>query len=254
MNFHFDYRLKTEHLTVGAAPRQETLVIDCLENLDDTIDALFDHLKITGDEALLEDLCPYFGVVWPSALALAAIVASETRAGDELLEIGCGLALPSLVAARAGARVVATDSHPEVPRFLARNIERNLGGPGSADRLEFLPIDWQKTTPQIEPAPLAGKRFARVIGSDILYERKHPPLVARVIDEHLAPGGQAIVTDPGRPYLQNLADEMKARGYRCETQILPVAPGSVSGPSAREIFVLKFERANAAPRSPGAQP
>jgi predicted nicotinamide N-methyase len=176
-------------------------------------------------------------------------MALEPRPGAELLEIGCGLALPSLMAARGGSRVLATDSHPEVPRFLERNLARNLGADARAN-LAYVSLDWQAHWHQADaPSPLGPRRFDRVIGSDILYERKYPPMVARVIDEHLREGGEAIVTDPGRPYLQDLADEMKKRGFACDTQIRPVANPAVGG--VREIFVLRFRRGGAT-NGPGA--
>ena len=53
---------------------------------------------------------PLFGMCWPSGMALAARLAQrDVRAGERILEIGCGLALPSLVAHRRGADITASD-------------------------------------------------------------------------------------------------------------------------------------------------
>ena len=99
------------------------LEVECLRSLDDTIDAFFAEYERTNRAELFEGLCPYFGVPWPAGLALAKLIDEEAEKwrGREVLEIGCGLALPSLVLSRAGALVTATDLHPDVPHFLDRN-------------------------------------------------------------------------------------------------------------------------------------
>jgi predicted nicotinamide N-methyase len=218
------YRLKRQIEEV----RGLRVEIECLEDLNRTIDELFAELEASGNAALLEELCPYFGVIWPSARALAdwlAERAGEIR-GRSLLEVGCGLALPSLVAARLGARVTATDFHPEVERFLLANRAIN----GTPD-LAYLRLDWQSQA----SSPLG--QFDWIVGSDILYERQHPPIVARALARHLAPGGTIVVADPARPYLQAFADEMKKLGFRHETLIR----NAFDTPVSKEIFLLAFQ-------------
>lgn len=226
------YRLKTEDERIDsidpAAPID--LKIQSLANLNETIDELFAELEKQGDPELLESLCPYFGVVWPSARGLAGHLAQQgasSLAGRTLLEVGCGLALPSLVAARLGAEVVATDFHPDIEGFLGRN--RELNGVG----LEYVRWDWRATA-----SPLG--KFDWVVGSDILYERQHPGPVARMLADHVAPGGKIVLADPGRPYLQPFADEMKGLGFGCSVLTRSVADGPV--PARRDVFVLELSR------------
>ena len=56
---------------------------------------------------------PYWIDVWPCALRLAAWLDGQELAGRRVLELGCGLGLPSLVAALRGAEVLATDVEPD---------------------------------------------------------------------------------------------------------------------------------------------
>lgn len=221
----FTYRLKRQREAFSGIE----LEIECLENMDRTIDDLFEFLQTSGREELLEKLCPYFGVVWPSARALTRFVLSspEEFAGKTALELGCGLALPSIAACRLGARVTATDFHPEVPRFLQRNLALNPG----AEDFRYLHLDWQG-------GALPRERFDWVIGSDILYEKHQPELVARAIEAHLAPGGTAVIADPARPYVQPFADAMKTLGFQCETRVdrVPDPPGE------KDVFLLLFKR------------
>lgn len=228
-NFSFAYRLKRQTECFGALE----LEVECLESLDETIDSLFAFLQKEGKESWLEQLCPYFGVVWPSARALSEFLVEQRSfvAGKTVLEIGCGLAVPSLVSSKLGAHVTATDFHPEVPRFLERNVALNRVQPPL-----YLHLDWQSA------ARPSAERYDWVVGSDILYERQQPELVAQAIEHHLAPGGKAVIADPARPYIQPFADEMTKRGFRYETRVKTVADHT--GPAkTKDVFLLIFSKA-----------
>src|SRR4051795_12338623 len=54
-----------------------------------------------------EEFLPYWAELWSSGRALADVVCGRALRGARVLELGCGLALPSLAAAAAGGRVVA---------------------------------------------------------------------------------------------------------------------------------------------------
>src|SRR5947208_16220128 len=58
-------------------------------------------------------LVPYSEVLWRSGVALAHEVAEADLAGQRVVELGCGLGVPSLAAARGGADVLATDGDEE---------------------------------------------------------------------------------------------------------------------------------------------
>ena len=229
----FDYKLKTEPENLAGIE----LRIESLANLNETIDQLFDALAKDGNPELLESLCPYFGVVWPSARALSEHMVLAPQAGRKLrnqsiLEVGCGLAVPSLVCAKLGARVTATDFHPDIEEFLRRNIKLN-----DVEQVKFLNWDWQKAE-----APLG--LFDWVIGSDILYEKQHPAPVAKMLASHCKPwgqgkpGGHIVLADPGRPYLQAFVDEMKKLGFSCQVTSRTVQ----DRPTTKEVFVLDLTR------------
>lgn len=218
-----NYDLKQIEIVIGT----ERLKLECIRDLNQTIDVLFaDHEK-TGNSEALEDLCPYFGVIWASARALAQTLFEEREQikGKTILEVGCGLALPSLICAKLGAHVTATDFHPEVPQFLERNIALN------ELRLNYVHHDWKNSE-----KPLG--QFDWVIGSDILYERQHPEPVARALASHCKPDGTVFLADPARPYLQNFLDEMKRIGWNEETRVLTVP----DEPTPKDIFLLRFSK------------
>lgn len=216
------------------------LELETLADLDSAVNELLAR-EVAHPGELERDLCPYFGVVWPAARALAGELARRGPAlvGRSVLELGCGLALPALVAAHLGARVTATDLHPDVPGFLARNLALNGL---AADALEYVELDWRSAGLAEGPA---ARRFEYVLGSDILYEAGHPAPVARALAAHVAPGGRILLADPGRAYLQACLDELARLGFRSETEVVAVADPSLDRAGdtrTREVFLLALAR------------
>ena len=89
-------------------------------------------LRPRSSEALLdesafehEEFLPYWAELWPSGVALARMLSGRALRGARTLELGCGLALPSIAAALAGARVVATDWSPDALELAELNAARN---------------------------------------------------------------------------------------------------------------------------------
>src|SRR5881275_1918486 len=83
-------------------------------------------LRPRDSEALLdehafeeEEFLPYWAELWPSGVVLARAIAGRSLRGARVLELGCGLGLPSLAAALGGGRVVATDWSAEALDLLA---------------------------------------------------------------------------------------------------------------------------------------
>ena len=70
-------------------------------------------------------LAPYWAVLWRSGVALARELDDPALGGLRVVELGCGLAVPSLAAARAGAEVLATDAATEALALVARNARAN---------------------------------------------------------------------------------------------------------------------------------
>lgn len=150
-------------------------------------EALIDEEAFADDEFL-----PYWAELWPAARALAESL-PEVR-GLRVVELGCGLGLPSLVAAAKGARVTATDWSPDAIELLRENAARN----GLELRAEVR--DWR------EPW---DDRFDLALAADVLYERRNvEPVLERL--RELAP--EVLVALAGRPY----EDAFLARAGRVE--------------------------------------
>lgn len=69
-------------------------------------------IEVDDREWWEEDSNPTGARLWPSSLAIAEFLASINLKNYELLELGCGAGLASIVAAECGACVMATDISP----------------------------------------------------------------------------------------------------------------------------------------------
>lgn len=196
--------------------REHAFQLECLENLDASVDEMFAELERRKSQEMLEELCPYFGVVWPAAQALCEWMSenlSTQLAGKTFLELGCGLALPSLLAARLGAKVTATDLHPDVPIFFERNIRRNIAS--SFPTPVFAHLDWRQLPKQTAP-------WDWIVASDVLYERSYAGTLLTFLERHLSQGGQALVADPQRPFCERFEKQIQDSPLRFEKHIWPV--------------------------------
>ena len=94
-----------------------------------------------------EEFLPYWAELWKSGLALAEeVVAREVR-GLRVVELGCGLGVPSLAASLAGAEVLATDWSPTAIALLEENARRN------DVRLETAIVAWAHADALVQRAP-----------------------------------------------------------------------------------------------------
>ncbi len=130
---------------------------------------------------------PYWALLWPSGLALAEELAGRDLEGRRVLELGCGLGAPSVVAAHRGAIVLATDSAPEAVVFTAHNLALNdLTG-------DVARLDWRDIDTLADGAP-----WDLVIAADILYLRHNVEALNRLLPILTGRGGEALIADPRR--------------------------------------------------------
>ena len=152
---------------------------------------------------------PLFGVAWPSGLRLAAhMAARDLSPGERILEVGCGLALASLVCHRRGIDITASDRHPLTADFLDQHARLNGLAP-----MRYRHGDWSGSeAPRPEGSdPGVDGRFDTIIGSDVLYERDDDGHLAGFIERHAKATAEVLIVDPDRgnrnPFSRRLADQ-----------------------------------------------
>lgn len=154
-----------------------------------------------------------FGVLWPSSRVLAHRMATWPLTGQRILEVGCGLALASLVLHRRGADITASDCHPTAEDFLAENCLLNGLPP-----LPYRASNWGRPNPELG-------RFGLIIGSDILYEPGQTDALAAFMVEHAEAKAQVIVVDPNRSHRSRFSQAMEKNGFSMTSERITVAPG-----------------------------
>ena len=192
------------------------------------IDALIDVEAFARDERI-----PYWANVWESAIVLAEELGTGDGTGRTLLELGCGIGLPAIVAARRGFAVTASDYEEDALEAVRFNAARN------AAPLAVALVDWRS------PPDDLGT-FDRVVAADVLYERHHAVALAAVLARALAADGIGIVADPGRARAAEFEPACRAAGLAVER--LPARrPREATGGPEIDLYVV-----TAGPRPPRA--
>jgi predicted nicotinamide N-methyase len=144
---------------------------------------------------------PYWAILWPSGEALAQAVADEPPPpGARVLELGCGLALPSVAAARAGADVLATDGSTDAIAFAAHTLalDEQVG--------DVAAIDWREPRLLLERGP-----WDLVLAADVLYLQANVRILLDLLPKLVGPGGQVWIADPGRTGAGELLGQVRDR-------------------------------------------
>jgi len=174
-------------------------------------ESLIDERRFDEDEFL-----PYWAELWPSGIALARHVVRLDVSGKRVLELGCGLALPSFAAAVAGAQVLATDWASECIELVALNAAAN----GLA--VDVSVLDWHL------PPRLGARGYDLVIAADVLYEERNAEPLVRLLDDAVATGGEALIADPGRRHAPAFFERAQADGWSLEhTPIAELSTGGI---------------------------
>lgn len=170
---------------------------------------------------------PLFGVLWPSEEMLSHLMLDEELGSKRILEIGCGLALASLVLKRRGADITATDYHPEAGQFLDYNTDLN-----DLDGITFRRESWQEAESSLG-------EFDLIVGSDLLYDQHNLEPLVTFLDSHVAPNGQIVMVDPGRGMTSKFSRLVQELGFTVQTsrEVYVASDGK-----SQNYWVMRFSR------------
>jgi ETFB lysine methyltransferase len=184
---------------------------------------LIDEEAFDRDERL-----PYWADIWPSSLVLADCIGKLDGSQHTLLELGCGVGVVAIAAARVGFAVTATDYYEEALEFTALNGRENV----SVDVQTCL-VDWRAI-------PSSLGTFDVVVASDVLYERPYAGLIATAFVRTLAAGAVGYLTDPGRIATPAFIDAARQHGLSIEVaEKVPYESGAIR----QRIDVYEISRA-----------
>ena len=175
-------------------------------------DALLE--SVTPEAFAVDERLPYWAELWTSAFALARVcLEEESLAGRTVLELGCGVGLAGIAAARAGATVMLTDYEKDALTFAGWNADANLSA-GQRSRVILRHCDWR--------APGSPGVFDVLLGADIVYERGAFAPLLRLFRQTLAPRGYALLAEPDRAMGRDFFAFAAQEGFLVDTQSMAV--------------------------------
>jgi predicted nicotinamide N-methyase len=149
---------------------------------------------------------PYWAELWPSGIELAYAVSACDWSGAAVLELGCGLGLPAIAAARAGARVLASDRSADAIAFAAVNAEHN------GVELQTAVCSWDEPGALVAMAP-----WRLVLAADVLYGQRNIDELLDLLPRLVADDGEAWIADPQRPLTPDFVAAARAAWRSVET-------------------------------------
>ena len=211
------YHTLTETITLAGGSYPFTRIADPNRVLSD-VAAAEDRLeKTTGLRKNGEELhLPYWAELWDSALGLSQLLIDRfakrettpltysplhpvTLPPCRVLDLGCGMGFPGMIAASLGLPVLFADLEP--PALLFAKLNSLAYQTPTRTRQ----LNWQTTK--------LDEQFDLILGADILYERKQWESLEMFWRTHLAPGGSAILGEPGRQTGDNFPVWIRSCGW-----------------------------------------
>ena len=182
--FHRTYDTDTITVTINGRPLQ-LLTPSAIDRFIDPDDPLHDF--------------PLWTKLWEASGLLAShLTALAPDPHKRMLEIGCGLGLVGIAAARAGHRVTLTERNPDALNFVRANALLN-----DLPDLSIEALDWN--------APHLDDRFDFIVGSETVYKSEDIDTLEALFDRYLNPRGTILLAEGVRRTGLDFWERMRQR-------------------------------------------
>lgn len=217
-------QFKTEQLalTIG----ELTIDLTVIENLDELFDALVN--KGSDHPDVVDERIPYWADLWASAIGLSHyLVESQHLIKDKkVLEIGCGLGLPAILAGKLGAAFTTlTDYLPEALDFAQLNWLRNL----PLENVAFDVLDWRNIPESfINPPPQYlehSETFGKadvLLAADVAYEKRAFEPLIYAFQHLIKPEGTILIAEPNRFISKTFFENLGKQGFNVRKTTLDI--------------------------------
>lgn len=161
------------------------------------------YLRAGGwiDDAQQQQEPPYWVQVWPASLAMARWMDRHPGLGRwRVLDLGCGLGLPGITAARRGASVLFADRNPDALRFARWNA---IQAKGTAEGLGAQELDWGRQ--QVEG------QFDVLCLADVTYRPVHHAGILRHVQHCVGADGIVLHAEPWRAESTSFVRQLQDR-------------------------------------------
>jgi predicted nicotinamide N-methyase len=175
---------------------------------------------------VVDEKIPYWAELWPSAIGLSEFILEHRDIvnGKSVLEIGCGLGLPGIVAARCGGIVTMTDYLQPALNFAEYNWQLNF-----STKPDLQLLDWRNTESMIP--------YDVVIASDIAYEKKSFESVIKSLNSLIKKGGTILLSEPNRNFAKEFFAQLKKSGFSISEETKMVFKNGIQ--NRISVYILK---------------
>ena len=231
---------KTKSLTLNFSAFDINLTV--VENLDELFDDLIK--KGTTHPDFVDERMPYWADLWASAIGMSRYLIDNQRLvdGKAVLEIGCGLGLPAIVAGKLGAAsVMLTDYLAEAVAFAKLNWQQNL----PSGNVQFSTLDWRQDTPSRQNQDFSDAQQYQadiLLASDVAYERRAFEPLLGAFKTFIKPDGCILIAEPNRDVSKHFFQNLEAEGFAVRQTTLTVERRGF--PFRVNVFKLKRETAD----------
>jgi predicted nicotinamide N-methyase len=168
------------------------------------LEDLVDRGALLRDDVVAEP--PYWAHLWIGAIALARRLTEAGSLDDRrVLDLGCGLGLPGIVAAALGAEVWCADREPAALEFAAASAAYNR-----LARVRCAHIDFTREG-------LDGD-FDLILAAELVYDPESYDKLGEFLERHLRRGGEIHLTDAFRSDAARFFAALRARGFEGERE------------------------------------
>ncbi len=170
-SFHDQYQTEATDIVVAGRKFQILLPrdLDNFINPDDMVDEF-----------------PLWAKLWKASWILADFLAQKKADPDkQLLEIGGGLGLVSIVGFACGHRITMTEYNPHALQFAQANAHLN-----NCAQLPVVSLDWNRPN-------LTGS-FDTILASEVLYSPQNFAPLLNIFQSYLTPSGEIILASEMR--------------------------------------------------------
>jgi predicted nicotinamide N-methyase len=191
---------ETEKITLNF--HNHTILLNTVTNIDTLYDALI--AKGSDHEDVKDERLPYWAELWASAIGCSEYLIENELITPEctVLELGCGLGLPSIVAGKMGAKkVILTDYLEEALLFAKQNWALNL----PLEKVVFENVDWRNPNPNLA-ADI-------IIASDVAYEKRAFEPLLHAFKKLSKENTRIIIAEPNRPVSKAFFSSLNTEGY-----------------------------------------
>ncbi len=222
------YDVKTKLYSIGSEQIKITMVADTNRLLDDIVIPKAEGER--SEQSSLETNFPFWAELWSSAIALSRYIWHHVDLQNtDVLELGCGLGMVGIVAAKNGARVLMTDYSADALLFAQYNAKQN-----HCVNVGFRRLDWrcpdldchESLTTKVKSLTTKVKslqhdKFPYILASDVIYEEENWRLLINIFKTNLKACGEIILAEPNRPDAPGFFELLRRNGF-CYTHRLEI--------------------------------